>query len=165
MPKTSSGLIVPLNAMREEAVEQGPPIAPFVTQINAELQKLDPYLELVWIGPNAARGIIPGIEPGRWHIRRTPPGLIHSYWPIMGPDKEYAEPTMKLIEDMKAADLWREGALQELRDRQVREAEKKKKDAELAREQTRDVAAMDIRAGKRVFGDGGLKKRKQFRKG
>ena len=98
MPKTSSGLIVPLNAMREEAVDPGPPVAPFVKQINAELQKLDPYLELVWIGPNAARGVIPGVEPGRWHVRRTPPGIIHSYWPIMGPDKEYAEPTMKLIE-------------------------------------------------------------------
>ena len=164
MPKTSSGLIVPLNAVREEAVEQGPPRAPFVRQINAELQKLDPYLELVWIGPNAERGLIPGIEPGRWHIRRIPPGLIHSYWPVMGPDGEYIDPTMKLIEDMKAADLWREGALQELRDRQVREAEKKEKDAELAREQSRDVAAMDLRAGRRVFGNGGLKKRKQFKK-
>ena len=163
MPKTSSGLILPLNAMREEAVEQGPPVAPFVKQINAELQKLDPYLELVWIGPNAARGVIPGVEPGRWHVRRTPPGIIHSYWPIMGPDKEYAEPTMNLIEDMKAADLWREGALQELRDRQVREAAKKKKAAELEREQNRDTAAESVRASRRVFGDGGLKKRKMFK--
>jgi hypothetical protein len=164
MPKTSTGLIVPLNAVRDEAVEQGPPRAPFVKQINAELKKLDPYLELVWIGPNAARGVIPGVEPGRWHIRRTPPGIIHSYWPIMGPDKEYVDPSMKIIEDMKAADLWREGALQELRDRQVREAEKKAKAAELEREQNVDVASMDIRAGKRVFGDGGLKKRRMFKK-
>lgn len=163
MPETDSGLIVPLNAMREEAIDQGPPIAPFVKQLNAELQALDPYLELVWIGPNAARGVIPGIEPGRWHIRRTPPDLIHSYWPIMGPDGEYAEPTMKLIEDMKEADLWREGALQELRDRQVREAEKKKKAAELEREQNRDQAAESIRASRRVFGNGGMKKRKMFR--
>jgi len=164
MPKTSTGLIVPLNAVRDEAVEQGPPRAPFVKQINAELKKLDPYLELVWIGPNAARGVIPGVEPGRWHIRRTPPGIIHSYWPIMGPDKEYVDPSMKIIEDMKAADLWREGALQELRDRQVREAEKKATAAELEREQNVDIAAMDIRAGKRVFGDGGLKKRRMFKK-
>jgi hypothetical protein len=163
MPKTSTGLIVPLNAVRDEAVEQGPPRAPFVKQINAELKKLDSYLELVWIGPNAARGVIPGVEPGRWHIRRTPPGIIHSYWPVMGPDKEYVDPSMKIIEDMKAADLWREGALQELRDRQVREAEKKAKAADLEREQNVDVASMDIRAGKRVFGDGGLKKRRMFK--
>lgn len=164
MPETSSGLIVPLNAMREEAIDQGPPVAPFVKQINAELRALDPHLELVWIGPNAKRGLIPGVEPGRWHIRRTPPGLIHSYWPVMGPDGEYVDPSMKIIEDMKAADLWREGALQGLRERQIKEAERKEKDAQLAREQTVDIAAMDIRAGKRVFGEGGLKKRKQFRK-
>lgn len=163
MPKTSSGLIVPLNAIREEAVDQGPPRAPFVKQINAELQSLDPYLELVWIGPNAKRGLIPGVEPGRWHIRRTPPGIIHSYWPIMGPEGEYVDPSLQIIEDMKAADLWREGALQELRDRQIREAEKKKKAAELEREQNRDTAAESIRAGKRVFGDGGLTKRKMFK--
>lgn len=164
MPKTSSGLIVPLNAMREEAVEQGPPYSPLVKQINAELKGLDSHLELVWIGPKAAEGAIPGIVPGRWHIRRTPPGLIHSYWPIMGPDKEYVEPSLKIIEDMKEADLWREGALQELRERQIREAEKGEKEAELKREQNVDVAAMDIRAGRRVFGDGGLKKRKMFKK-
>lgn len=163
MPKTSSGLIVPLNAMRDEAVDQGPPAAPFVRELNAELKQLDPYLELVWIGPNAKRGLIPGVEPGRWHIRRTPPGLIHSYWPVMGPDGKYVDPSFKIIDDMKAADLWREGALQELRDRQVREAEKKAKEAELEREQNKDVAAMDIRAGKRVFGDGGLKKRRMFK--
>lgn len=164
MPKTSSGLIVPLNAIREEAVDQGPPRAPFVKQINRELQSLDPYLELVWIGPNAKRGLIPGVEPGRWHIRRTPPGIIHSYWPIMGPEGEYVDPSLQIIEDMKAADLWREGALQELRDRQIREAEKKKKAAELEQEQNRDTAAESIRAGRRVFGDGGLTKRKMFRK-
>ena len=164
MPKTSSGLIVPLNAIRDEAVDQGPPQAPFVKEINRELQALDPYLELVWIGPNAARGVIPGVEPGRWHIRRTPPGIIHSYWPVMGPEGEYVDPSMKLIEDMKAADLWREGALQELRDRQVREAEERKRKAELAREQNRDTAAMDLRAGGRVFGKGGLTKRKMFKK-
>lgn len=164
MPKTSSGLIVPLNAMREEAIDQGPPRAPFVREINAELKKLDQYLELVWIGPNAKRGLIPGVEPGRWHIRRTPPGTIHSYWPVMGPEGEYVDPSFKIIDDMKAADLWREGALQELRDRQVREAERKKKEAELEREQNVDVAAADLRAGGRVFGQGGLTKRKMFRK-
>ena len=163
MPETSSGLIVPLNAMRDEAVDQGPPAAPFVKEINAELKQLDPHLELVWIGPNAARGLIPGIEPGRWHIRRTPPGLIHSYWPIMGPDKEYVDPSFKIIEDMKAADLWRKGALQELRDRQVREAEERKKASELSSEQNRDQAAASIRAADRVFGRGGMTKRKMFK--
>jgi hypothetical protein len=82
----------------------------------------------------------------------------------MGPDKEYVEPSLGIIEDMKAADLWREGALQELRERQLRQSEQAKKDAELAREQNIDVAAMDIRAGSRVFGSGGLKKRKMFKK-
>ena len=164
MKQTASGLIVPLNAIREEAVEQGPPVAPFVGQINTELKKLDPYLELVWIGPRAARGPIPGIEPGRWHIRRTPPGTIDSYWPSMGPDREYVEPTLQIIEDMKRADLWREGALQELRDRQVRKAEQAKKDAELAREQNLDEAKISVRAASRVFGQGGMKKRTQFKK-
>lgn len=164
MPKTSSGLIVPLNAMREEAVEQGPPLAPFVGQINKELKGLDPHLELVWIGEKAVEGAAPGIVPGRWHIRRTPPGMIHSYWPIMGPDKEYVEPTLQIIEDMKRADLWRKGALQELREKQIREAKQAEKDAELAREQNQDVAAEDFRAGKRVFGSGGMKKRVQFKK-
>ena len=161
MSTTDSGLILPFNAMREEATEQGPPRAPFVEKINRALKELDPYLELVYIGPRATKAI-PGVEPGMWHIRRTPPGLIDSYWPIMGPDKEYVEPTMQIVENMKAADLWREGALQELRDRQIHKAEKKRKAAELDREQAKDATAADIRAAHRVFGEGGMKKRKQF---
>jgi hypothetical protein len=156
-----SGLILPFNAMRDEAVEQGPPRAPFVSQINAELKQLDPYLELVWIGHRAKGGLIPGIEPGHWHVRRTPPGMIHSYWPVMGPNKEYAEPTMKLIEDMKAADLWREGALQQLRNRQIRAAKKAEKKKQLEDEQVKDIIKMDTRAGLRVNGDAGLTKRKK----
>ena len=155
-----SELILPFNVMRDEAVEQGPPKAPFVGAINAELKKVDQYLELVWIGERAKAGLIPGIEPGRWHVRRTPPGTIDSYWPIMGPDTEYVEPTMKLIEDMKAADLWREGALQELRDKQAKRVIARKKAAQLEREQIKDVVAMDVRAGRRVNGEAGLKKRK-----
>ena len=147
--------------MRDEVVEQGPPRAPFVPAINRELRELDPYLELVWVGARATSDI-PGVVPGRWHVRRTPPGLLDTYWPIMGPDKEYAEPTMKLIEDMKAADLWRKGALDELRNRQIKAAKKKARKAELAREQNKDQAAEDIRAARRVFGEGGMKKRKQF---
>lgn len=161
MSTTDSGLILPFNAMREEATEQGPPRAPFVKQINAALKEIDPHLELVYIGPRTSLAI-PGVQPGMWHVRRTPPGMIDSYWPVMGPDKEYVEPTMKLVEDMKASDLWRKGALQELRDRQIRKAQEKKKAAELDREQARDVAVSDIRAARRVFGEGGMKKRKQF---
>lgn len=160
--KTDSGLILPLNAMRDEAVQHGPPLAPFVFQINRELRELDPYLELVWIGPRASLKI-PGIVPGRWHVRRSPPGLLDSYWPVMGPNKEYAEPTMKLIEDMKSADLWRKGALQELRNRQIKAAEKKTKALALDREQAKDQMAEDFRAAGRVFGEGGMKKRKQFK--
>jgi hypothetical protein len=148
--------------MREEAIEAGPPRAPFVREINTELHKLDPYLELVYVGPRASRKI-PGLEPGYWHIRRSAPGVLDSYFPIMGPEREVRDPDFQIIEDMKKADLWRKGALQELRDRQVREAEKKKKAAELSKEQGIDQAAESIRAASRVFGEGGMKKRTQFR--
>jgi hypothetical protein len=149
--------------MREESLEQGPPRAPFVKEVNAELKKVDPYLEIVYVGPRARRNAVPGLEPGYWHVRRSAPGVVDSYWPIMGPEREYIDPSPQIVEDMKKADLWRPGALQELRDRQEKEAAKKRKAAELAREQNIDTAAESIRAARRVFGRGGMKKRTQFK--
>jgi hypothetical protein len=149
--------------MRDEAVEQGPPRAPFVREIDRELKKVDPYLELVYVGPRASRKI-PGLEPGRWHIRRSAPGVLDTYWPIMGENKEYVEPTFQIIEDMKKADLWRKGALQELRDRQERKAKEARRAEELTREQNLDTAAEGVRAARRVFGEGGMKKRVRFKK-
>jgi hypothetical protein len=132
-------------------------------RLERELKKLDHHLEVVFIDPEAAslppseRGL--GVVPGRWHIVRRNPGRIDSWFPIMGPNMEYRDPELAVIEDMKKADLWRRGALQELRDKQVRQAIESERNEQLVREQLRDESALAFRAAKRMPGDNGLHRR------
>lgn len=131
-------------------------------RLTRELKKLDPHLELGFCDPEAAKNrpedLAPGVVPGRWHVIRKNPKGLDSYFPIMGPNKEYVEPTDKIIEDMKAADLWRRGALQELNDRLRRNAEKQKRQEQTENEQRRDEIAEIYRAVRRMPGDGGMER-------
>lgn len=155
-------LVYALNAERDAAVD--PAGNPYVKQINRELKQVDRHLEVVWVGERVPVGMLPGVVPGRWHVRRTPPGQIDSYWPILAEDGGFRDLDMGLIENMKKADLWRDGALEELRQRRYKRMAAKAKAAALEREQAKDLLGMDLRAAGRVFGDGGMKKRKQFKK-
>lgn len=129
-------------------------------RLEKELKKVDPYLEVHYIDsevaklPPAQRAV--GVVPARWHIVRRNPKGIDAYFPIMGPNGEYAEPELRVAEDMKRADLWRRGAMLELRDRQEREAKRQQTEELLGIEQRKDEVRHNYEAAKRVRGDGGL---------
>lgn len=128
-------------------------------RLERELKKLDPYLEVAFVGERAP--LYPGIIPGRWHVIRRNPGELDTFLPIAGPDGEYLEPNVEaIVGEMRARDLWRKGAVEE-RMKAVRdEWDRREKDQELWEEQNRDEAAHTFAAAKRVAGDGGMTKRK-----
>lgn len=164
MPTTPAGLIVPIsreermraiNARRAkmESVDnsKGAPL-------ERELRAIDDRLRVVFIEPRAGelhpreRG--PGLIPGRWHIKL----LTHpqnAYFPICGPDWQYREPELAVVEEMKARDLWRRGALEEIRLGEEAEERRRNRQALLEKEQREDEVALAYRAAKRVAGDRG----------
>jgi hypothetical protein len=157
----SKELILPMNAMRDRAVVDDRANNPLLKKINYELQQMDPYLECVWVSDRFPTQLIPGMVPGRWHVRRSQPGVVDSYFPIVGPDNEYRDLGMDLIENMKAADLWKPGAIEELASRRQRRQKRIARERALDREQTYDHLKEDMRAVGRLRGDGGMKKRRQ----
>jgi hypothetical protein len=130
--------------------------------LERELRVLDDRFRVVFIEPRAGelppkmRG--PGVIPGRWHTKLlTYPR--HHYFPITGPNWEYREPELAIVEEMKARDLWRRGALEELRKNEDAEERAQARQAQLEKEQREDEVALAYRAAKRVSGDGGLDRR------
>lgn len=130
--------------------------------LERELRELDDRLRVIFVDPRAGelppaqRG--PGLIPGRWHLKL----LTHprnEYFPITGPDWEYREPELAIVEEMKARDLWRRGALEEIRKAEDDEERLVARAALLDREQGEDEVALAYRAAKRVRGDGGEHRR------
>lgn len=163
MQTTDSGLIVALNEGRDRVSDPRSDYA-LVREINRELQQVDRYLHVVFVSDNAPTGIIPGLVAGRWHVRRSEPGTVDSYWPVVGPNNEYRDLGRHIIDQMKAADLWKDGALEKLNQRRIKRAEREAKAKALKAEQRQDHLAEDLKAAGRVFGDGGMLARKQFKK-
>lgn len=99
--------------------------AGWLKHFDAELRKLDQRLSLVRAGTQFT---MPGLVPGYWHVkRRNDPPAMDSYLPLMGPDGEFVEPHMGILENLKRQDLQRDGALDELRKREEREREDQEK--------------------------------------
>lgn len=130
--------------------------------LEKELKELDPRLRVRFVGRIPEGHFSPGMKENRWHILREGEfeNEIDHYLPILGPNFEYRPPEMKVVEDMKKADLWREGALDKLFRERERQIENDKKAAELKREQLTDEMAVAYRAAKRVKGDEKLLKEK-----
>lgn len=151
------------NARRDKMIAEWSRRDKMAQALEKELKKLDPRLEVVFVDPEAAcldpEFKAPGVIPARWHVVvRTPLKQDDAWFPIMGPNMEYADPSSKVVEDMKGADLWRKGALQELETRRRREAERKQRAAETESEQRVDEMKSAYEAAKRMPGDSGLTK-------
>ena len=151
------------DAERLALIDRGRSVCREARLVERALQRLDPQLHLVFVGEVPDDRLLPGLISNHWHVlvkaRKNVPDTMDYYWPLAGPNGEIVHPTMKLVDDMKAADLWRPGALRELRERHERQARAAEKAAELASEQRRDIIAVDWRAAKRVAGDGGIHRR------
>lgn len=138
------------NLERERFVDES---MDFANGFDRLLKDRNPNLELTFVedDPRAKEA---RLEPGRWHIKRTNPGTADSYMPIVTPDGGYREPTLRDLEELDRRDLWRRPyAVAELLAQEAKEREKSKRAADLKREQLRDHALEDIRAGKRVAGE------------
>jgi hypothetical protein len=158
------GLVPPeIRAMAEndEVIERETREKGVAIFIDKALKEHDPHLSLVKVKDGVDEwDLPPGCIPGRWHVRRLNPGFIPTFWPIVGPNGEYREPTHTILEEMRARDLHREDTMRALRERQSREGAAKQRGDDLRAEQRRDELAADLRAGKRLAGDGGLTKGK-----
>lgn len=146
--ETKASAMNRLRAELTQASEQG-------RALERELQTLDPQLVVRYVGNIPPDHFSPGMVRNRWHIVKQGEfeNQLDHYLPIVGPDLEYRNPEMQIVEDMKKADLWRDGALEKLfkeRDRQVRAKEDA---AKLKREQIQDEMALAYRSAKRVKGD------------
>lgn len=103
-----------------------------------DMQRIDPYLELVWIGkpPHWDDRVDPppGIAFSRWHLRRNNPDAPDTYIPWTTPDGGYREPDSGIFDYLAANDMWNDGYNRRARVREARRA------AEKARSQDRDRA-------------------------
>jgi len=163
MPTTPSGLQVPVSREERlraidahtEKMETGEPGG---EALERELRTIDDRIRVVKIAERAGefhpRSRAPGVIPGRWHVKLlTRPR--NAYFALCGPDWAYAEPDLYWVEKFKAADLWRDGALEEIRKGEDEEERARARAVLLEGEQRRDQIAEDWRALKRVRGDGG----------
>jgi len=131
-------------------------------RLERELKKIDRHLEVDFIDPEAANNPVhmraPGVMPGRWHIIRRNPGAVDSYFALAGPNGEYRDLELAVVEEMKALDLWRPGALKAVRDREARAVLEQKQADETEAEGRVEQTAAALRAARRVPGDGGWKR-------
>jgi hypothetical protein len=98
---------------------------------NRELQKIDPYVEVVWARPQAHH---PALKPGYWHIlRRSPVGqptlIAHE-----GENGEFRDLDSGIFQTLRDGDMWN-SERQRDREKRVRAAEKaEERQAERERE-------------------------------
>lgn len=91
-----------------------------------QLKELDPHLELVKASEHVGA---PGIEPGFWHVRRTDPVTRwQQYMPLRAHDGRFSEPHSGHLERLRANDLQRPGAFDELKRKWDREDEDRAKE-------------------------------------
>jgi hypothetical protein len=168
MGRTPAGLIV--NVSREERLRAIDAFAekmetgePGGEALERELRSsVDDRIRVVRISPRAGdlppRVRAPGVIPGLWHVKL----LTHprnAYFPIAGPDWQYREPDLAFVEELKARDLWRRGALEEIRKGEEEDERARIRQELLEAEQREDEVALAFRAAKRVNGEGGLFRR------
>jgi hypothetical protein len=81
---------------------------------NRLLQEIDPHLQLIKAPENSHH---PSLRSGYYHIIRTPPDGIPMIRVHEGDDGEFREPDSKMLEDLRAGDMWNDRAMREKSDR------------------------------------------------
>ena len=80
---------------------------------------------------------------------------MNHYFVIAGPNGEYRDPELAVVDEMKARDLWRRGALEQIRDNEEAELSRLRQQEITEGEARVEQAAAAYRAAKRVPGEGG----------
>ena len=121
-------------ARQQEAGEVLGQVHDALQHYNAELRRIDPYLQLVRADPRASHR---NLRPGYYHLIRTPPDGPPSIEVWEGPNGEFREPGSELFEWLRHADLWS--------DRTRREREKRQRELKYAREREKARETEDRR--------------------
>src|SRR4051812_16876005 len=107
--------------------------------VNRELKRLDARLDLIWVKPGAEN--FP--DPGRWHVVRWNEGVPPTFWAWVTPDGGYLEPSLQIVEWMKAKDISRGGPT--AYDQAVAARERRKAQAEQHRRAALDQFGEELR--------------------
>lgn len=109
-----------------------------------QLRQLDPKLSLVRV---SGRAEVYGVIPGYWHIVRdnSDSGEPDSYMPLKGEHGEPVEPDSGVLERLRAADLQRPGAIEDMRRRLDREEAASAAQAQAGRDERQAAIADHIR--------------------
>lgn len=114
-----------------------------VKEFNGWLKNIDPWCRLVFAEENAWG---PGIQPGRWHIRRQVPGCSPTHLVIstngVGVPGGYRDPDSGVLDSLRRADMWHRDLLRE-QQRAEQSEERAKENYQQAR---REELALNIKA-------------------
>lgn len=118
--------------------------------VEEKLKAIDPHLSLEFFGERADS--LPGIIPGRWHIRRHNPQTLDSYFPLTTADGSYREPNANDAEKIKGADLWSKDGIERMRKRDAARI----KAAEVKRTQEEDERRQELADHIKAYGNPGV---------
>lgn len=159
---TKSGLIAVegRNARKDKMRAFRTRTDPQARRLEKELKQLDDRIEVDFVDPEAAKVPLedraPGLLPGRWHIIvKTEFGVDDHYFPIVGEKMAYRDPELKIVEEMKARDLWHPKIFDKLVNGWEKDAAKLRRQEITEGEARIEQVAAAYRAAKRVPGDGG----------
>ncbi len=114
---------------------------------NRELQRIDPGLSLIWSPPQADDM---ELKPGRFMIRKRVPGSVDAFIPLEGPEGQYREPGVWMLEMLQGNDMWNDRVKQDRKRIQRHIAEAKARAQQTEKEQRWDEAMLAMRAAKRL---------------
>ena len=127
--------------------------------LSAALRAIHPDLDLIRVRSDIApEQLPPGAVPGRWHVCKKNP--VPFFSPITTPSGGYREPDSRILIELQKTDMRNGDVAHAVFERPRREAVKRQKIADLKKEQRKDEMVTDLKAGWRVAGSGGLRKRK-----
>lgn len=135
------GLIVPErvliereNARKEQVVDEALGRA---KEFFWRLQEIDPDLDLV-LAHEGAHAEDERLLDGYWHIRRRNQGINDSYFPVTGPDGEWAEPSEYHLNQLRERDMWSTGAIDDIYKAQRKREARLKYEADRQRQEKLD---------------------------
>lgn len=129
--------------------------------ISEALTALDPDLDLVFVRHDAAPdNLPPGAVPGRWHVRYKAAKPLPLFAAVTTPDGGYREPDSGILAEVANRDMHKRDVREKVFGTHERHKKQDKHAKDLETEQRRDEMVTDLKAGWRVAGTGGLRKRK-----
>jgi len=160
------GLVPPEIRRMHEADEYVDRTKRRIRGVAEALRALKPSLELVYCKPNVAPQAVPyDCTPGFWHVRDNDALPVPKHYPITGSKGEYREPDSAIVSELAQQDMRRPDVAEKVFGRSRREAERRRRAADLKKDQWHDEMVSDVKAAQRVQGriyraDGELVKRK-----